>query len=543
MSLRKASLKFGIPKSTLHDTISKKYPSPGKPGRRPTIPIEIENRVARAVIEAARQGIGISKRQFLRRVGSLCKQIGIKFKKGNPGKEWYEGFKKRHPEVVIRKPEKIALSRARMVNKEVLNKYFSGLKVIIDELNLGDKPHLIWNADEVGKSFEHEPVRILAEKGSKNVVGRSSSNRTNITVLASVNASGDKMPPLMIVKGKTSKSLHGFNTSASPEKSRWFYQANSWMTDELGELWFKEIFLAECGPERPQLLILDGHSSHETLAIIELAMEENIAILCLPPHTTHVLQPLDRSVFGPLNTAYNTACSEYLNENILNNVSKWSFPGLFNTAWEKAVTTTIIQSGFKACGIVPYNPSAVPDDMVAPSIPTDVPLQADTPLEQSADEITQDMQSQDAQPQDPPSQDAPSQPDVQPEISLNTEAPGPLCADTAEVVLEDPAVILQLLQSGGIDIFSADGDGIVNIPEQANTVTEITETLISNLFTPANEERKKTQVKRKLCTSHRLLTSDAILEEKRQMAARKAENEKKKNERMIKRKCKSEQKH
>ena len=38
-----------------------------------------------------------------------------------------------------------------------------------------------------------------------------------------------------------------------------------------------------------------------------------------------------------------------------------------------------------------------------------------------------------------------------------------------------------------------------------------------------------------------LLTSNDFLEEKRQMAARKAENEKKKNERMIKRKCKSEQ--
>ena len=80
------------------------------------------------------------------------------------------------------------------------------------------------------------------------------------------------------------------------------------MTDSIGERWFEEVFLAQCGDQRPQLLVLDGHSSHESLAILELAIQHDIHILCLPPHTTHALQPLDRSVFGPLNKAFNTVC-------------------------------------------------------------------------------------------------------------------------------------------------------------------------------------------------------------------------------------------
>ena len=112
----------------------------------------------------------------------------------------------------------------------------------------------------------------------------------------------------------------------------WAYQEKGWMNDALGELWFREIFLKNCGDARPQLLILDGHSSHETLAILELGLQENIHILSLPPHTTHVLQPLDRTVFGPLNTAYNSVCSEYLGQNALNTVNKWTFQGLFNKA-------------------------------------------------------------------------------------------------------------------------------------------------------------------------------------------------------------------
>jgi hypothetical protein len=87
---------------------------------------------------------------------------------------------------------------------------------------------------------------------------------------------------MFIVKGKTSKSSHGFNTQQSPTGSMWGFQDKGWMTDALGEIWFRDIFLKHCGSARPQLLILDGHSSHETLAILDMAMQENIHILSLP---------------------------------------------------------------------------------------------------------------------------------------------------------------------------------------------------------------------------------------------------------------------
>ena len=71
---------------------------------------------------------------------------------------------------------------------------------------------MIWNCDETGKQFEHEPVKILAPKGAISLVGRTTANRTNVTIMTCVNAVGNVMPPMFIVKGKTSRSLHGFNT-------------------------------------------------------------------------------------------------------------------------------------------------------------------------------------------------------------------------------------------------------------------------------------------------------------------------------------------
>ena len=113
-----------------------------------------------------------------------------------------------------------------MMNPVVVQKYFNDLETIIEDLNLKDKPDCIWNCDETGRSFEHNPVRVISEKKARNVVSKTSNNRSNVTIMACVNAMGCRMPPMFVVKGKTSASLHGFNTEAAPEDSIWTFQEN-----------------------------------------------------------------------------------------------------------------------------------------------------------------------------------------------------------------------------------------------------------------------------------------------------------------------------
>jgi hypothetical protein len=38
------------------------------------------------------------------------------------------------------------------------------------------------------------------------------------------------------------------------------------------------------------VVLMDGHSSHYTLELLEYARENNIVILGYPPHCTHVLR-------------------------------------------------------------------------------------------------------------------------------------------------------------------------------------------------------------------------------------------------------------
>ncbi|KAI3998029.1 hypothetical protein K525DRAFT_215113, partial [Schizophyllum commune Loenen D] len=49
---------------------------------------------------------------------------------------------------------------------------------------------------------------------------------------------------------------------------------------------------------RPRLLLVDGHNSGYTRALLSYEREANIRALCYSAHTTHVLQGLDVVIFG-----------------------------------------------------------------------------------------------------------------------------------------------------------------------------------------------------------------------------------------------------
>ena len=322
--------------------------------------------------------------------------------------------------------------------------------------------------------------------------------------MACVNAAGEKMPPMFVVKGKTSRSLHGFNTIAALEGSKWDYQVNGWMNDELGEKWFQHVFLEHCGPQRPQLIILDGHNSHQTLGLIMSALENNIHILALPPHNTHYSQPLDRAVFGPLNKKYNEECSLFIQESPLHQINKWSFPSLFARAWDNSLNVTNIQSGFRACGIYHYDPLAIPEKAYGPSLPIDLPIDVNN---NTTDQGHEDVAETDTEtPQD--------------EMLVAT----PLNPPTVNILdISDPIQLVGLLNDTNITmepLTDVQGQEItIPIIMDAEEVVESVPTLdqqVNDVFippaitSPITRKRKQTAVK-----SHRLLTSVEILNETR----------------------------
>lgn len=103
------------------------------------------------------------------------------------------------------------------------------------------------------------------------------------------------------------------------------------------------------------LLLLDNHISHITLASFEYCRVNGVIILSFPPHTSHKLQPLNLTVYGPLKKAYAHQCDVFLRSNNHEKITTYNVAEIFKDAYVRNSTMEKAQKGFCVSGVVPCN--------------------------------------------------------------------------------------------------------------------------------------------------------------------------------------------
>ena len=138
-------------------------------------------------------------------------------------------------------------------------------------------------------------------------------------------------------------------------------QDSGFMDSELFLKWFQIIFLPHAKPtvENPALLLMDGHASHCSPEVIDCARENNVILLALVPHTTHLCQPLDVAVYN----AFKNCLSKHVKDGQAIKGELWipikQVAKIITKPFEDAMSMRNIKAGFKKCGVVPYNPNAI----------------------------------------------------------------------------------------------------------------------------------------------------------------------------------------
>jgi hypothetical protein len=232
------------------------------------------------------------------------------------------------------------------------------------------QPQNCYNMDEKGFLIGHlQKVKRVFPKAlmqQQRLLGTGQDgSREWITLIATICADGSLLPPALIYKAVSGDLQDSWLQNYDPQEHPcWFASSTNGRTsDDLGLSWLQSLFheqtVNKAGRDR-RLLILDGHGSHCTLSFLEWCRSNRILVAVFPPHSTHRLQPLDVSLFGPLATYYSQSLDAHsrLSQGLAS-VTKRDFFKNFYLAFDSVFTEANIRSGWIKTGIEPFNPNQV----------------------------------------------------------------------------------------------------------------------------------------------------------------------------------------
>ncbi|XP_049944183.1 uncharacterized protein LOC126425255 [Schistocerca serialis cubense] len=334
-----------------------------KLGRNPTFSTEQEIEIRDHIITMAKLFYGITCIQ-LRKIAfeyAEANNIANNFDKSSrlAGKDWLALFLKRNPSISMRKPEATSINRIQAFNEEEVNAYFKNLERVFEKCKF--KEGRVFNVDETGINTVLKPDRILAPKGVKQIGGAASWERgKNVTVICCFSAAGTYIPPMFIFLRKRTSNLL---SKGGPVGTIYGCSVNGWSNESLFFEWIQHFQNnVKSTIDDPVLLILDNHSSHIPLDIFEFCKKHSIVMVTIPSHTSNKLQPLDVTFFSSLKSAFNRECDIYMKSQVYQKITPYELAELFNKAYIKVATMDKGQSGFKACGICPFNPNKFQHD-------------------------------------------------------------------------------------------------------------------------------------------------------------------------------------
>ena len=275
------------------------------------------------------------------------------------GKNWQSSFLRRHPEL---KSKFVAPRDRRRYIAQSRENFMHWFNLYLEQkrkYQVHDDD--TWNLDEKGVMMGIAgKVRVILSKYEKNPYSTHPGNREWVTSTECCSLTGRKLGSWTIFKGKAQQKKWYQTMERLEEEDYHICTSESgWTDNELGLAYLEEHFEPQTretkGEQGYRILIVDGHESHITAQAMRFCVTHKIILLCLPAHTTHLLQPLDVGVFSPLSVAYKNGILERYSFTTSIVIDKVDFLEVWHAARKKAMTPETIQSAWKKSGILLNN--------------------------------------------------------------------------------------------------------------------------------------------------------------------------------------------
>jgi DDE superfamily endonuclease len=224
-------------------------------------------------------------------------------------------------------------------------------------------PEDTYNFDETGCQIGISAgTTVVVPKGATTAFVDDPGQRELVTATECCSATGYHVPVMLIFKGAYHLRKYVKNDLSG---DTFFGRSESGFTnDKLTLAWLEHFnrYTEKRTIGRYRMLIFDGYGSHITQPFIEYCWEHRIRPFQLPPHSTHLLQPLDVGIFQ----TYKLNLKKSIQNEVfhgLTEMSKTDFFSIFQAFSDRTFAPKRIQSAFHKTGLVPYDPAIVLDKM------------------------------------------------------------------------------------------------------------------------------------------------------------------------------------
>lgn len=362
MTERAAAAKWKVPKSTLHHRVCGHIQSPGRSGNHTALLAGEERALAENMATLGDFGLAFDQeelRSFVKDHLDKMQRSIPQFKNNRPGIDWVYGFMKRHSDLLSnRHCQNISRKRA-AVSETIVSAYFANLEASIS----GIDPEFIINYDETNLTDDPKTKLMIFRKGSKHPERIMNTTKSSTSIMFALTATGVLLDPYVVFKGER---LQDTWMMGGPLHTHYNVSKSGWFDSDTFVDWFKKVVVrfAERNAQGKEVaLIGDNLASHMSLEVVTLCEKYKIRLIFLPPNSTHLLQPLDVGVFGPLKCAWKHVLTEWKETDgkHATTLPKWTLPRLLlqllhamEPRWPQLAV-----SAFRTCGIYPLDPEAV----------------------------------------------------------------------------------------------------------------------------------------------------------------------------------------
>ena len=262
----------------------------------------------------------------------------IQFSRTNQEKafsrNWWKNFKTRHNDIVSTNILHPIEEARQNVSAESALKYVGNLMKAIQGVK---SPKQILNLDETGfpsKPNKSKPKRCVVIRNHKKApTFREMADANHVSMAAAINLAGESLIPMMITTTnvKLNDGLEDLENDFV-----WVKTKKGYMTEKAMLFWVQNVLSPYATQLRSELndinakivLIMDNFGCHSCDSVLsEFDKIGSVEIVWLPPHSSHIFQPLDLFPFGQLKKIYfngtTRKTSPLVNGKILHILQAW----------------------------------------------------------------------------------------------------------------------------------------------------------------------------------------------------------------------------